>query len=68
LPQIKSKALRQLDPDQLRDKLFELRGELSKLRGMAARGMIQKEWGKIRRTKRNIARLLTVMREKGITE
>jgi len=68
LPRVKAKNLREQDPDQLRDRLFELRGELIKLRGLAARGMIQKESGKIPRVKKDIARVLTVMREKGVAE
>jgi large subunit ribosomal protein L29 len=65
---MKAKALRQQDPDQLRDRLFELRGELARLRSMVARGMIQKQSGSPRRVKRDIARVLTVMKEKGVTE
>lgn len=68
MPRVKAKNLREQDPDQLRDRLFELRGELIKLRGLAARGMIQKESGKIPRVKKDIARVLTVMREKGVAE
>ena len=68
MPQVKTRALRELDPEQLRDRLFELRGELSKLRSTAARGMIQKNSGKIRRARKNVARILTVMRQKGVTE
>jgi ribosomal protein L29 len=68
LPRVKAKNLREQDPDQLRDRLFELRGELIKLRGLAARGMIQKQSGKISRIRKDVARLLTVMKEKGIAE
>jgi len=68
LPRVKAKNLREQDSDQLRDRLFELRGELIKLRGLSARGMIQKESGKIPRIKKDIARVLTIMKEKGISE
>ena len=68
MPRVKAKSLREQDHDQLRDRLFELRGELSKLRGLAARGMIQKEAGNIRRLQKDVARVLTVMREKGVSE
>ncbi len=68
MPQVKTRALRELEPEQLRDRLFELRGELSKLKNTAARGMIQKNSGKIRRGRRSIARVLTVMRQKGVVE
>jgi ribosomal protein L29 len=68
MAQLKVKELRQQEADKLRQTLFDLRSELAKLRGNAARGLIQKEVGKIRRTRRDIARVLTVMREKGVTE
>ena len=68
MPRVKAKNLREQDSDQLRDRLFELRGELIKLRGLSARGMIQKESGKIPRIKKDIARVLTIMKEKGISE
>jgi len=65
---VKAKNLREQDSEQLRDRLFELRGELSKLQGLAARGIIQKESGKIGRIRKDIARILTVMTEKGVIE
>jgi ribosomal protein L29 len=68
LPRVKAKNLREQDSEQLKDRLFELRGELSKLQGRNARGMIQKESGKISRIKKDVARILTVMREKGVVE
>lgn len=68
MPRVKAKSLREQDPDQLRDRLFELRGELIKLRGLAERGMIQKESGKIPRIRKDIALVLTVMKEKGVSE
>ena len=68
MPRVKAKALRQQDPDQLKDRLFELRGELARLRSLVARGMIQKQSGSPARVKRDIARVLTVLKEKGATE
>jgi ribosomal protein L29 len=68
LPRVKAKSLREQDPQQLRDRLFELRGELSKLRGRSDRGMIQKDAGKINKLQKDVARVLTVMREKGLSE
>ena len=68
MPRVKAKNLREQDSDQLRDRLFELRGELIKLNGLSERGMIQKQSGKIPRIRKDVARVLTVMREKGISE
>ena len=68
MPRVKAKALRQQEPDQLKDRLFELRGELARLRSLTARGMIQKQSGSPSRVKRDIARVLTILKEKGATE
>lgn len=68
MPRTKAKTLRNQDPEQLRDRLFELRGELARLRSLTARGMIQKQSGSVSRVKRDIARVLTVMNEKGQVE
>jgi len=68
MTQLKAKDLRNQDPDKLRQTLYDLRSELSKLAGGAERGIVKKDVGKIRRIKRGIAKILTVMREKGIVE
>ena len=68
MPRVKTRTLREQNSEQLKDRLFELRGELSKLQGLNARGMIQKQSGKMGRIKRDIARVLTVMKEKGVLE
>ena len=68
MPRVKAKALRQQDPEQLKDRLFALRGELANLQSRSARGMIQKRSGEVRRVRRDIARLLTVMREMRVAE
>jgi ribosomal protein L29 len=68
LPRVKAKALRKQDPEELKDRLFELRGELARLSSLRARGMIQKQSGSMSRVKRDIARVLTVMKEKGQVE
>lgn len=68
MPRMKAKALRQQEPKELQDRLFELRGELARLSGLRQRGIIQKKSGSIRRVKMDIARLLTIMNEKGVVE
>ncbi|MDG6969626.1 MAG: 50S ribosomal protein L29, partial [Nitrososphaerota archaeon] len=47
---------------------FDLRSELSKLSGEAQRGIVKKDVGNIRRIRKDIARVITVMHEKGIVE
>jgi large subunit ribosomal protein L29 len=68
MPQLKPKDLRSQDAEKLRQTLFDLRSELSKLRGDADRGLVKKDVGKVKRTRRDVARVLTIMHEKGIAE
>lgn len=68
MPQLKPRELRQQEAEKLRQTLFDLRSEYSKLEGNKERGLIQKDVGKVRRVRRDIARVLTIMREKGVTE
>ncbi len=68
MSQLKPKELRKQDAEKLRQTLFDLRSELSKLKGGAERGVVKKEVGKIRRIRRDIARVLTVMHEGGVQE
>ena len=68
MAQLKPKELRDQDQEKLRQTLFDLRSELSKLRGGAQRGLVKKDVGKIRRIRRDVAIVLTIMREKGIPE
>ncbi len=68
MPQLKPKELRKQDAEKLRQTLFDLRSELSKLRGGAQRGLVKKDVGKIHRIRKDVAAVLTVMHEKGIPE
>jgi ribosomal protein L29 len=68
MPQLKPKELRKQDPDKLRQTLFDLRSELSKLTSGAQRGVVKKDIGNISRLRRDIARVITVMGEKGVVE
>ena len=68
MPQLKPKELRTQGTDKLRQTLFDLRSELSKLSGEAQRGIVKKDVGNIRRIKKDIARVITVMHEKGAVE
>ncbi|MFP3283007.1 MAG: 50S ribosomal protein L29 [Nitrososphaeria archaeon] len=61
---LKPSELRKMDDEELRGKLLELRSELMRLRAMSERGTIGKESGVIRETRRDIARVLTVLRER----
>jgi large subunit ribosomal protein L29 len=68
MPNLKAKGLKEQEPDKLRETLFDLRAELSKLRSTAARGLNKKDTGKIRKVRRDIARVLTTMTQKGMSE
>ena len=68
MPQLKPKELRKQDADKLRQTLFDLRSELSKLSGGAQRGVVKKDIGNISRLRKDIAIVITVMHEKGVAE
>jgi ribosomal protein L29 len=68
MPHLKPKELRNQEADKLRQTLFDLRSELSKLAGGAQRGIVKKDVGNIRRIRKDIARVITVMHEKGVKE
>ena len=64
MSKLKSKAIREMNEQDLRDRVEQMRTELSKLEVENAKGTLRKESGKIKPTKRNIARLLTILNEK----
>tara|TARA_B100000029_G_C17406693_1_gene899169 strand:+ start:523 stop:726 length:204 start_codon:yes stop_codon:yes gene_type:complete len=64
MSKLKSKAIREMSEEDLKDRIEQMRTELSKLEVENAKGTLRKETGKIKPTKRNIARLLTILNEK----
>lgn len=62
---LKAKEIRELTPEQRREKLKELKSELMHERGVAAMGGSPPSPGKIRQLRMSIAKLLTIMREEG---
>ena len=56
---LRMKAIRELNEEHLKDRIAEMRTELSKLQVENAKGTLRKESGKINRVKKDIARLLT---------
>jgi large subunit ribosomal protein L29 len=64
VPHVKAKAMRDMSPDDIRTRLQELREELFNLRFRNAMKQLDNPL-KIREGRREIARLLTVLREKG---
>lgn len=65
MARVKLKDLRELNDEDLIDKLSELKADLKKLRVEAAKGTLRKEGGKLRYRRRDIARVLTILRERG---
>jgi len=63
VPHVKAKAMRDMSPDELRTRLQELREELFNLRFRNAMKQLDNPL-KIREGRREMARLLTVLREK----
>ena len=57
------KSVRELNECDLKDRIEQMRTELSKLQVENAKGTLRKESGKIKRIKRDLARLLTRLNE-----
>lgn len=60
----RSSELRALDAAELQKRLSDLRRELIKFNAQVATGTVPKSPGQIRKTKRTVARILTVLRER----
>jgi large subunit ribosomal protein L29 len=62
---LKLKDLREMNDEDLVDKLSELKADLGKMKVEAAKGTLRKQSGKIRYRRRDVARVLTILRERG---
>jgi large subunit ribosomal protein L29 len=65
---MKAKELLTQTVEELQSKEAELRKELVKLRAQASTGTQQKNPTQIKATRKNIARLLTIIRQKEIAQ
>lgn len=63
MPLLKTEEIRNMDPSEREEKLYELRDELLHEQGVAAMGGAPESPGRIRAIKKNIARILTVMNQ-----
>ena len=63
MTRLKMKSVRELNENDLKDRVIQMRTELSKLEVENAKGTLRKESGKIKPLKRDIARLLTRLNE-----
>ena len=63
MSRLKMKSVRELNEGDVKDRIEQMRTELSKLQVENAKGTLRKESGKIKRIKRDLARLLTRLNE-----
>jgi large subunit ribosomal protein L29 len=63
MARLKMKSIRELNPQDLKEKLVQSRVELAKIRTEEAKGTLRKESGKIRAYRKEIARMLTRINE-----
>ena len=60
---LKMKSIRELSDKDLRDRIEQMKTELSKLQTENAKGTLRKETGKIRKVRKEVARLMTRLNE-----
>ena len=63
MARLKMKTVRELNETDLKDRLDQLRSELTKLRIESSKGTLRKDSGKVKPLRRDIARVLTRMNE-----
>ena len=60
---LKNKTIRKFNEKDLRDRLEQLRTELFKLRVESKKGTLRKESGKLKPLRKDVARILTRIKE-----
>ena len=60
---LRMKSIRELSEKDLRDRVEQMKTELSKLQTENAKGTLRKETGKIKKVRKEVARLLTRLNE-----
>ncbi len=63
MTRMKMKTIREFNETDLKDRLEQLRSELTKLRVESSKGTLKKESGKLKPLRRDIARMLTRLNE-----
>ena len=63
---VKLKTLREMNDNDLSDKLFELNTELAKMRSEGAKGTLKKQTGNIKWLRRDIERIMTLQNERKV--
>ena len=60
---LKNKTIREFNKNDLQDRLEQMRTELSKLRVESKKGTLRKDSGKLKKQRKNIARIMTRLNE-----
>ena len=60
---LKNKTIREFNQKDLQDRLEQMRTELSKLRVESKKGTLRKDSGKLKKQRKNIARIMTRLNE-----
>jgi large subunit ribosomal protein L29 len=60
---LRMKSIRELNEKDLKERVMQMKTELSKLQTENAKGTLRKETGKIRKVRKEVARLLTRLNE-----
>lgn len=63
MTRLKMKTVREFNETDLKDRLDQLRSELTKLRIESSKGTLRKDSGKVKPMRRDIARVLTRINE-----
>lgn len=63
MARLKMKTVREFNETDLKDRLEQLRSELTKLRIESSKGTLRKNSGKVKPLRRDIARVLTRLNE-----
>jgi large subunit ribosomal protein L29 len=68
MARIKLKTLRELNEVDLESKLSEIRADLLKLRIEDSKGTLKKETGNMKWKRRDIARILSILKEREVAK
>jgi large subunit ribosomal protein L29 len=68
MARIKLKTLRELNEVDLESKLSEIRADLLKLRVEDSKGTLKKETGNMKWKRRDIARILSILKERELAK
>jgi large subunit ribosomal protein L29 len=66
MARLKLKTLREMNDQDLADKLSELKADLAKLNLERSKGTLKKQTGNIKWLKRDIARMMTLLNERKV--